>query len=295
MGTFVNSTPRPPPDLADDAHKGDAGRLLVLAGSAGDGTPAMPGAAVLTTRAALRSGAGLVTSMCLDPRLWSVLANSVPEALLVEVEGGQGAVARVVFELERRADDRVRAIGPGLGPGPHVRSLVESFLVASPAALVVDADGLNAFAGRPEDLRRRQGALVITPHPGEAARLLAAPVASDEVSRLSVARELAERTGGVCVLKGHRTVVDDGRRTWICETGNPGLARGGSGDVLTGIVAGHLAAMNASFDAFDAACSAVWVHGRAADLATVDTSRRSLLASDVCAALGRAHRDLGCR
>lgn len=291
----MKNVPRPPPDLADDAHKGDAGRVLVLAGSAGDGSTVMPGAAVLTTHATLRSGAGLVTALCLDPRVWSVLAHRVPEALLVEVEGGRGAVDRVAFEIERRADDRVRAIGPGLGPGPHVRPLVESFLVASRAALVVDADGLNAFAGRPEDLRRREGALVLTPHPGEAARLLGRHVSGDEPARRAAARELAERTGGVCVLKGHRTVVDDGRRTWICETGNPGLARGGSGDVLTGVVAGHLAAVDADFDAFDAACSAVWVHGRAADLATVESSRRALLASDVCAALGRAQRDIGCR
>jgi len=291
----VTTPPKPPPDLADDAHKGTAGRIAVLAGSAGDGGPVMPGAALLCARAALRAGAGLVTLLCLDPRLWTVAANALPELLLCEIAGGPGTTGRVVYELEQRRDDRVRAVGPGLGRGPTVRPLVESFLAAAGSALVVDADGLNAFAGRPEDLRRAGDPLVLTPHPLEAARLLGRPVDGEAAARRAAARELAERSGGVCVLKGRGTVVDDGRRTWTCTTGNAGLASGGTGDVLTGVVAAYLAALAPGFDAFDAACAAVWVHGRAADdWVARGASRRALLASDVVEGLGAAQRALGC-
>ncbi|QDU83674.1 ATP-dependent (S)-NAD(P)H-hydrate dehydratase [Planctomycetes bacterium Pla163] len=284
--------PRPLPSLAVASHKGDAGRVTLLAGSAGDGGRAMPGSAVLATRAALRGGAGLVSTITLDDRVWAAIAAAAPEALPVDVEGGAGTVERVAYELERRADDRARAVGPGLGRGQVVRPLVEAFLHGGDGPLVVDADGLNAFAGRPQDLRRGRGALVITPHPGEAARLLDARVGDSEDARIDAARRLADSTCSVCVLKGHRTVVVDGDGVWINSTGNPGLASGGTGDVLTGLLTAFLAQVGEAFSVGDAVRAAVWVHGRAADLAVESTGVRALLASDVVDRLGAAEREL---
>lgn len=292
----ITTRPALPAPLANDAHKGDAGRVAILAGSAGDGERAMPGAAVLCARAALRGGAGLVTAITLDPRLWTVLASAVHEALLAPVDGGEGVVARVAFELEQRRDDGARAVGPGLGRGASVRGLVEAFLRDGDRPLVVDADGLNAFAGRPEDLARREGAtLVLTPHPGEAARLLERAIPSDTDARIEAAVELAARTGGICVLKGAGTVVTDGTRAWVAGTGNPGLATGGSGDVLTGLVTAYLARVEsdeAHDAAYEAARAAVWVHGRAGDLAVERVGRRALIASDVVDAIGAAQLEL---
>lgn len=289
----VTRRPALAPPLADDAHKGDAGRVAILAGSAGDGEQAMPGAAVLCLRAALRGGAGLVTGLCLDPRVWSTVAVSVPEALLVQIDGGEGTFARVAYELERRGDDRARAVGPGLGRGSVVRTLVEACLRAGDRPLVVDADGLNAFADRPEDLRRARGALVLTPHPGEAARLLGEKVGSTAAARRAAALVLAQRARCVCVLKGRDTVVTDGARLWTCDTGNPGLATGGTGDVLTGLATALLARVEDDpDDVFEAVRAAVWIHGRAGDLGAEVVGRRALVASDVIDHIGAATREL---
>jgi len=288
----ITTRPSLPAPLARDVHKGDAGRVTLLAGSAGDGKRPMPGAAVLCVRGALRGGAGLVTALTLDPRLWSVVATSVPEALLASVDGGEGTVARVAFELERRSDDRARAIGPGLGRGSAVRGLVEAFLRDGTRPLVVDADGLNAFAGRPEDLARRDGApLVLTPHPGEAARLLERSIEGGAQARREAAVELATRSNGVCVLKGADTVVADAARAWVCELGNPGMATGGAGDVLTGLVTALLAQVGPD-GVFDAVRAAVWVHARAGDLAAARVGRRALIASDLVEHLGAAQLEL---
>lgn len=290
MSDHERPTPLPVLDVA--AHKGDAGRVTLLAGSAGDGGRAMPGAAVLATRAALRGGAGLVSAISLDGRIWAAIAAAAPEALPIDVEGGAGTVERVAYELERRANDGARAVGPGLGRGQIVRPLVEAFLHGGGGPLVVDADGLNAFAGRPQDLHRGRGALVITPHPGEAARLLDARVGESDAERIDAARRLADRSRSICLLKGHRTVVVDGDDVWINSTGNPGMASGGMGDALTGLLTAFLSQVGAAFSVGDAVRAAAWVHGRAADLAVERTGVRALLASDVVDHLGAAELEL---
>ena len=276
-----------PPALADDAHKGDAGRVLCLCGSR-----EMPGAAILVVRAALRGGAGLVTGACLDPALLTLLPQAAPEALLLEVERPE----RIHLLVGQRKDDAM-ACGPGLGQGERARGLVHALLGANvDCPLVLDADALNLLAGEVERVRTYPGPLILTPHPGEAARLLGREVPRDEAGRIAAARELAGRSGAVVVLKGRRTVVTHGELLYVNATGNPGMATGGAGDVLTGILAAYAAlchvGQHPEWTPFDAAASAVRVHGLAGDLAAAHTGMRGLIASDLIAWLAPAQRRL---
>jgi len=267
------------PELALDSHKGDAGRLFTLCGSR-----TMPGAAILVARAAGRSGCGLVRVACLDPELLLVVPAAVPEAVLVDLMSD----ARALVD----AGDDARVVGPGLGSTARTLDIVTLLIDAGDdAPLVLDADALNVLAEKPERLAGRTAPTVITPHPGEAARLLGRSIPRDEPGRVESARELAARSRAVTVLKGHGTVVAEPEaRVWINSTGNPGMATAGSGDVLAGILGAYLAqaARARSLGAFEAACHAVWVHGRAGDLAFERVGARGLIASDLIAALPAA-------
>jgi hydroxyethylthiazole kinase-like uncharacterized protein yjeF len=248
--------------------------VLLVCGSAD-----MPGAAVLAARAAQRAGAGLVAVACLDASLKTILPCSAPEAVLVDATEGSAAA------LSGRKD-HVRVVGPGLGASSRTRDLVRALLEDGfEGAWVVDADALNVLAGKAEGLRARRGPMVVTPHPGEAARLLSREIPRDESGRIAAALEISFRTGAICCLKGHRTVVAEGQRVYVNETGNPGMATAGAGDVLAGILGAYLAAcetrIDPSFSAFDAATSAVHVHGLAGDLAAAEVGRRGLVASDL--------------
>lgn len=281
-----------PPRLARDAHKGDAGRLLCLCGSA-----AYPGAAILVARAAQRAGAGLVTVGCLDAGLSAVIAGAAPEAVNLDLSATVDLVAnRLPRELARR-HDHARVVGPGLGATQRTRVLVRTLLAeeSSRAPMVLDADALNVVAGELELLRGARVPLVLTPHPGEAARLLELDaLPRDDEGRAECARELARRTGAVCCLKGHATIVTDGERLVRNTTGNPGMATAGAGDVLAGILGAYLCQVRdaGSYDAFDAAVCAVHVHGRAGDLAAAELGERALVASDLVRFLPAAQREL---
>ena len=284
--------PRPLPPLPAEAHKGRAGRVLCLAGSR-----AMPGAAVLVARSAQRAGAGLVAAVCLDPSLLTILPVAAPEAVLVEAydELLLGAEAEP-GGLDALVDGRAahaRLAGPGLGDDERARYLVRG-LLASPGAapLVLDADGLNALDGEPERLRTARGPVVITPHPGEAQKLLGRPIPRDAEGRGAAARELAERSGAVVCLKGAQTVVTDGTRAVRNGTGNAGMASAGSGDVLAGILVAYLARAVASdvLDPFEQAYLAVHVHGLAGDLAAAELGPSGLVASDLITWLPAAQR-----
>lgn len=279
------SAPLAPPPLPPDAHKGDAGRVLCACGSA-----LYPGAAILVCRAAQRAGAGLVTLGCTDLELARIVPAAAPEAVFLDLwrlaESGEPPIG------ER--DDDVQAIGPGLGWSERTRALVRRLLAGGECARVLDADALNVLEGRVEELREARGALVITPHPGEAKRLLGRSIPRDEAGRIEAARELAERAGGICVLKGRGTVVTDGERVAVNETGNPGMATAGAGDVLVGIAAAYLARTRGAvaFDAFEAARAAVWVHGRAGDLAAAELGEAAVVASSLVDFLPAAQREL---
>ncbi len=246
------------------AHKGDHGRVLVVGGG-----PGMPGAARLAAEAALRVGAGLVT-VATSPAHVAAIVAARPEIICRGIE--QAAQVRTLMGA---AD--VVAIGPGLGQSDWSRELLEAAL-ASGKRLVVDADALNLLAQSPW----RGADWVLTPHPGEAARLLGTTAAAVQADRLGALRTLADRFGGTVVLKGACSLVaGPSGKAWVCDAGNPGMATAGMGDVLTGAIAG-LAAQGLPME--EAAVAGVWAHARAGDLAA-GREVRGLIASDLMEAL----------
>jgi NAD(P)H-hydrate epimerase len=241
------------------AHKGEHGHVLVIGGG-----PGMPGAARLAGEAALRSGAGLVT-LAVHPENTGVVAAR-PELMCVAA----GSRADLTAALSRAT---VVAVGPGLGQSAWAREMFEAALACG-APSVVDADALNLLAAAP----RRNDQWVLTPHPGEAARLLGTTGAAVQADRLGASAQLQDRFGGTVVLKGAGSIVHGGGGVpHICDRGNPGMATGGMGDVLTGLIAG-IAAQCTSLDL--AARAGVFVHAQAGDLAA-RRGERGLLASDV--------------
>lgn len=274
--------PRPAPALPDYAHKGMAGRVLAVCGS-----ETMSGAAILVLTAAQRSGAGLVTLACFHRELLNVLPAAIPEAVYLDISRSRDLMARrLPAQLTGRADD-VRVVGPGLGVSGRTNELVRRLICDDfGGPLLLDADALNVIGDAPEVLGQFEGPLVITPHPGEAARLLGcASISPEQDERRDVALQIAQRSGAIVCLKGAHTVITDGQRVEINETGNPGMATAGSGDVLCGVMAAYLASTvqqpSDDWTAFDAVRSAVHVHGLAGDLAAAKLGRRGMIASDI--------------
>jgi ADP-dependent NAD(P)H-hydrate dehydratase / NAD(P)H-hydrate epimerase len=277
------------PARTSDSHKGDFGRVLVVAGSFG-----RSGAAHLAGLGALRSGAGLVTIA--TPRSCvPMIAAMAPEYMtepLDETAAGMIDYAALDRVLDIQAD--VIAIGPGLGRSPGTAAFVHGLLERAGVPLVLDADALNAFAGEPDRLVGRDGLdVIITPHPGEMARLLNISVEAVQHDRLRHATEFAAAHRLHVVLKGHRTVIaGPDNRAFINLTGNSGMATGGTGDLLTGMIAAWFAQL---LDA-EAACRlAVYLHGSAGDLAEADEGEVALIAGDVASRLGDALLELTAR
>ncbi len=275
------------PHRPEDAHKGDMGRILIVGGSAG-----MLGAPALAARAALRTGSGLAT-VCVPRSLYDPLAPLLLEAtaLLCEESPGRthtAAAAGAILVQLKTAD--ALALGPGLSRSPDAGELARALVAGSTAPVVLDADGLNAFEGRTDELKPRRAPAVLTPHAGELARLAGLSRPEVESRRLSLPLECAQRWNAVVVLKGSPTVIasPDGRAR-LNPTGNAGMATGGVGDVLTGMIASLL---GRGMDAFDAASLAAYLHGLAGDLAVGETGRESLLASDLLAYLPEAFLNL---
>jgi hydroxyethylthiazole kinase-like uncharacterized protein yjeF len=276
-------TPRTP-----DSHKGDYGRVLVVAGSRGK-----TGAAHLAAVGALRSGAGLVT-VATPATCQAVVSAMGPEYMTEALdEIDEGLDPEEVDRVLEIARD-VIAIGPGLGQATATREFIRQLVDRATMPLVVDADGLNAFAGDPERLAGREGRdIIITPHPGEMARLVGMSTEEVQSSRLEIARNFAVGHHMFVVLKGHRTLIatPDGK-VFINPTGNPGMATGGTGDVLTGMIAAWLAQL---LDA-EAACKlAVYLHGMAGDLAEADEGEVAMTSADVAGHLGDAMLELTAR
>ena len=272
-----------PPSRPRDAHKGTAGQVLVVAGSRG-----MAGAAALVGNGALRAGAGLVRIATADAALDTVaaLAPCCTTAPLPD-DGAclRAEAAERVLELAEGQD--AVALGPGLGRTPAIRSVVRAVLEGVEIPIVLDADGLNAIAAdAAEVVARARNGLILTPHPGEAARLLGTTVKAIQADREAAAERLAG-LGALAVLKGAGTVVCDGERLYVNETGNPGMATAGAGDVLTGMMAAFLAA---GMPMFEAAVLAVWAHGRAGDLAAERLGLLGLTAMDLLGCVPEALR-----
>jgi hydroxyethylthiazole kinase-like uncharacterized protein yjeF len=275
-----------------DSHKGLYGNVLIVAGSAGKS-----GAAILAGTAALKAGAGLVT-IAAPETVQPIVASQQPEYMTERLpERFDGSIA--IDDVHEAAfakiieGKNVLAIGPGLGQIAGTQKFVRTLLQSTPLPTILDADGLNAFTGHGDALRERKSEfLAITPHPGEMARLLGMSNSEVQKDRLNIAINAAKRWNAHVLLKGFRTILasPDGQ-TFVNTTGNPGLAKGGSGDVLTGI----LAALTGQFGISDwlrVLAMGAWLHGRAADTLIEDADPSGIVAGDVARALPYARREL---
>ncbi|MDN5347110.1 MAG: ADP-dependent NAD(P)H-hydrate dehydratase / NAD(P)H-hydrate epimerase [Clostridia bacterium] len=257
-------------------HKGQYGRVLAIGGS-----PGLTGAITLTAEAALRAGAGLVTAAV--PRsLHSIMETKTTEVMtcpLPETAGGALSLQALPEILSRLGNVNVVALGPGLSRDPEAAALARELYKQCGRPLVVDADGLNALADAPEILNQHKAEVILTPHPGEMARLLGTTAAKVQEDRLQVAAQAAARWQAVVVLKGAKTVValPDGR-LFVNPTGNPGMATAGSGDVLTGLIAGL---WGQGLKAEEAAALGVYLHGAAGDRAREELGQQAMLAGDI--------------
>ena len=276
------------------ANKGNFGYVLVVGGTFG-AAGGKAGAPAMAALAALRAGAGLVTAAVPAPAL-GVVAQFAPEVMTWPLKATRaGQVAAKNLEPRQMAaliaGKTVLAIGPGLGLGAETANFAMGLLSGTKIPAVIDADGLNMLAARPALLAKlaKGRTLVLTPHPGEMARLVGTTVGEVQANRLETAREFARRMGVTLVLKGARTLVAhaDGRVA-VNTSGNPGMAKGGSGDVLTGLIAGLLAQY--PDDAARAVEAAVYLHGLAADFAVHEGDEHTLLASDYLTQLARAFK-----
>ncbi len=270
------------PPRAPETHKGTYGRVLVVAGSA-----RFPGAPKLAALGALRSGAGLVRLLvpaCVFPAAAASALEFMPAALPDRDGFLDASALEPLMEFAQDAD--VLAVGPGLGTSEGVAAVVKALVERCDRPLVLDADALNVLRGQHGLLRAARAPVVITPHPGELARLLGISTAEVQRGRLEVTRSTARLVGAVTLLKGARTLVasPEGRLV-VNPTGNPGMASGGMGDVLTGAVAAFLAQ---GLPPFDAAWVAAYLHGLAADLLAEEVGDRGILAHDVAERIPQA-------
>jgi ADP-dependent NAD(P)H-hydrate dehydratase len=272
------------PPRREDAHKGDFGRALLIGGSRG-----MAGAIALAGMACLRSGAGFV-KLAVPECIADLVAGFEPSYMTVPVACDQGGriKLRAIKQLaEPLAAATCVACGPGLGRSKKLPQFVRWLYETASQPLVIDADGLHALAQCEEGFPVAAGPRILTPHPGEFARLTKS-AAGDRQSRdeqIESAQQLAAEHNLVIVLKGHRTLITDGNRTAVNETGNPGLATGGTGDVLTGVIT---ALVCQGLTPLDAATLGVHVHGLAGDLAAAELGQVSLIASDLLRYLPKA-------
>jgi NAD(P)H-hydrate epimerase len=285
----ITSSPLPKlAPRAPDSHKGTFGHALVVGGSRG-----MSGSISLTGLATLRSGAGLVT-LVVPRAIQDIVAGFNPSYMTHGLaDASESMVEAAAEEVLALAENMTAvALGPGLGRSAGVTNFVARLYREVKQPMVVDADALFALAERKEILAQAPAPRILTPHPGEFARLTGTKPASDDASRAQSAGELASaggRTGTIVVLKGHHTVITDGARYALNRTGNPGMATGGTGDVLTGVITALLCQGLAPFDAARLGCH---VHGLSGDLAAEKLGQVSLIASDLIDFLSAAFRRL---
>ncbi|NOX96875.1 MAG: NAD(P)H-hydrate dehydratase [Nitrospirae bacterium] len=270
-----------------ETHKGNYGHILVLAGSTG-----FTGAAALAGLGALRSGGGLITlgvarslNPVLEAKLTEVMTKPLPEtgegSLSLEAEGD-------ILELVQRMD--ALAVGPGLSIHPETQELVKRLITKINKPMVIDADGLNGLAGDISLLTKSPASIIITPHPGEMGRLLGMTVAEVQSDRIGVARQAALQMGIVIVLKGARTVISDPEgNVYVNPTGNPGMASGGMGDILTGMIASFI---GQGLTELEAAKAGVYIHGLAGDIAAGTQGEIGLIATDLLDKLPLAIKQL---
>ena len=265
------------------SHKGDFGRVLLVCGSVG-----FTGAAALAARAALRTGAGLIT-VATPRQVWPIVAAKLDEPMVMpmaEDKAGRLSLqaAPALAQLLAKADACL--IGPGLGRSEELDALVAALVGEARCPVVLDADGINAMAGHIDRLREAACPLILTPHDGEFLRLSpsAALPPADFDTRADRAMMLARRLGAVVLLKGYRTAITDGKRLYRNETGNPGMATGGSGDVLAGML---VSLLGQGLAPLEAAAAAAWLHGAAGDRCAAERGEYGMTPSDLIDAASR--------
>ena len=264
------------PVRRSDTHKGDYGRILLLCGSEG-----FTGAPYLAAQAALRTGAGLIFTMV--PRaVYPIVAAKLHEPMVFPLADKDGKICKeakkAIFRLLDTADACL--VGPGLGRSEELDELICQIIRRCKCPLVLDADGINAAAQHIDVVREAACPMVMTPHEGEFCRLTQA----EETDRICGAVALAKDLGAVIVRKGHETVITDGRKTYLNHTGNAGMATGGSGDVLAGMIT---ALLGQGIAPLKAAAASVWLHGAAADLAAAELGQYALTPVDMIGQLSR--------
>lgn len=270
-----------------DTHKGNYGHVFILAGSAG-----LTGAAYLASQAALLSGSGLVT-LGIPKSLNSIMEVKLTEVMTLPLEETKeqtfsGISKRKILKFAQNTD--VMAIGPGISRNRETGRLVRSLVKELDKPLVIDADGLNAFKGKANLLKAHKESLVITPHPGEMSRLIGEDVSLIQRDRKGIARRVSRRYNCITVLKSARTVIANPRGDiYINETGNPGMATGGVGDILTGMIASFI---GQGLTPFGAAKLAVYLHGCTGDLAMREKGEIALIASDLLRKLPTVYKNL---
>jgi len=260
------------PDRNPHSHKGDFGKILLLCGSRG-----YTGAAALSAMGALRCGAGLVY-LGVPESIYAIEAIKLNEPVVLSIPEGQNEAVTYILSLLPKMDAVL--LGPGMGCNERTFAIVKTVLSKFSGPVVLDADGINVLSGHIDILRGRTGVTIITPHDGEFCRIGGQLTDNRALSAMS----LADATNSVVLLKGHRTVITDGVNTYVNPTGNPGMAVGGSGDVLAGMITALLGQGLAPLEA--AACAA-WLHGAAGDICAAEIGQYGMLPSDMLNVLPR--------
>ncbi len=264
------------PDRDPQAHKGNFGKILLLCGSLG-----YTGAAALAAMGALRSGAGLVY-LGVPESIYPVMATKLTEPVVFPLsdENGRMSYEAISEIIPRLLQTDAVLIGPGMGQSDANLAVLREILITYPGTVVVDADGINLLSAHKDILRGRTGCTILTPHEGEFRRI-ATQVTGD---RVADAVSLAEELGIIVVLKGHNTVITDGDKAYVNDTGNPGMAVGGSGDVLAGMI---VSLLGQGLPPLEAAACSVWLHGAAGDICAQKIGQYGMLPTDMLQVLPR--------
>lgn len=264
-----------------DAHKGSFGHVLIIAGSKN-----MPGAPVLCAYGSLRSGAGLVT-VGVPEKIADIIAKKIrPEAMLLRLASSkEGSISNKSYPeiLKCIKNKKITSIviGPGLGQGKEIYSLLKKIINCTNLPVIIDADGLNLISRHGLGiLKSAKAEVVVTPHPGEMSRLVNKKTRYIQENRALIAKNFANRYKILCVLKGNKTIISDGKLVYINTTGNSGMATGGSGDVLSGIL-GALIAQVKNNSTINAALAGVYIHGLAGDIAAKIKGKTGMIAGDI--------------
>lgn len=272
----------------DDAHKGNCGSLLSICGSYG-----MAGAGIMAGRSALRSGLGLLR-FALPESIYAICAQNLLESVFLpldETADGKIAKSNIDLLLKQAESSTAVLIGCGLSVCDDTKEIVEVFIENCTKPMVLDADALNCISNNTEILKKSKAPVIITPHPAEMARLINTTAKLVNAEREKVTTDFAKTYGVVCVLKGAGTIIaDKNGRTMLNTTGNSGMATGGSGDVLAGIISSILAQGG---KAFDSACAGVYIHGLAGDISAEELGKISMLPTDIIDSIPLAFKKCG--